>query len=195
MKLIIISAVILTGFISMASVYMIQNKTEKVNYVVLRKYESFEVRSYPELIVASTVCGTGKYESNSSKGFRKIAGYIFGGNEGQNQIAMTSPVKMTLDDTMKMSFYMPNDYSMDELPQPKDKSVKIGKAQKQVVAAIQFGGWANQEEIDFYKTKLIKALKKNNIEFNNDFAFLGYNAPYEMMNRRNEIIVTLKKFK
>lgn len=189
-----LSVAILFGS-AQAFMYYKNQKTDKVQYTVLKTYDDFEIRSYPELIVATTVCGSGKYESNSGKGFRKIAGYIFGGNKDNQQIAMTSPVKMTLDDTMKMSFYMPAEYDEDELPEPNNSSVKIDKDKKKIVAAIQFGGWADQEDIDLYKAKLIKLLKKNKLEHNNDFAFLGYNAPYEMLDRRNEIVVSLKNYK
>lgn len=187
-------AVFLLFGMTQAYFYYQNQNTEKVKYTVLKKYDEFEVRSYPERIVATTVCGTGKYESNSGKGFRKIAGYIFGGNKSKQKIAMTSPVKMTLDDTMKMSFYMPDEYEIKDLPEPSNEAVKIDKDKKQIVAAIEFGGWANQEDIDKYKKKLIKLLKKHKLEHNNDFAFLGYNAPYEMVGRRNEIIVSLKRF-
>ncbi|MEZ4939151.1 MAG: heme-binding protein [Crocinitomicaceae bacterium] len=182
--------------IGMAQVfcYYQNSKTERVHYTVIKKYENFEIRYYPELVVATTVCGTGNYENNAGKGFRKIAGYIFGGNKGKQQIAMTSPVKMTLEDTMKMSFYMPPEYEIDDLPEPSNTAVKIDKDQSKIVAAIQFGGWASQKDIDFYKNELITLLKKNKLEYNNDFAFLGYNAPYEMLNRRNEVIVSLKNY-
>jgi len=38
---------------------------------------------------------------------------------------------------------------------------------------------------------LVEALKKEGIEFTNQFFFLGYNPPFEVFNRRNEIIVEL----
>ncbi len=190
----LLSVIVLFGTAQVILHYKNQ-KTEKVKYQVLKTYDEFEIRSYPERIVASTVCGTGKYENNSNKGFGKIASYIFGGNEENMQIAMTSPVKMTLGDTMEMSFYMPEEYEPEDLPKPNNSAVKIDKDGKQIIAAIQFGGWANQEKIDFYKNKLIKLLKKKGLKHNNDFAFLGYNAPYEMLNRRNEVIVSLKDYK
>ena len=58
---------------------------------------------------------------------------------------------------------MPAEYDEDELPEPNNSSVKIDKDKKKIVAAIQFGGWADQEDIDLYKAKLIKLLKKNKL--------------------------------
>ena len=52
---------------------------------------AFEIRDYPSLVVAEvTVSGDQKEAAN--KGFRLLAGYIFGGNKRRQSIAMTSPV-------------------------------------------------------------------------------------------------------
>jgi len=120
-----------------------------------------------------------------------LAGYIFGGNETNEKIAMTSPVAMSLDDSMTMMFMVPKD-SENKLPKPNDHQIQFKEEPAKKVAAITFGGWANQEKIDQYKTQLIEALKAQNIAFTDQFYFLGYNAPYETSNRRNEVIVVLE---
>jgi hypothetical protein len=51
----------------------------------------FEVRDYPGLIVAE-VTVTGERKEAANKGFRLLAGYIFGGNKRRQSIAMTAPV-------------------------------------------------------------------------------------------------------
>ena len=45
-----------------------------------------------------------KYRKTSSKGFSILAGYIFGGNDKEEKIAMTSPVAMSLKDSTTMLF-------------------------------------------------------------------------------------------
>lgn len=52
---------------------------------------AFEVRDYPSLVVAE-VTVTGEQKEAASKGFRLLAGYIFGGNRRRQSIAMTAPV-------------------------------------------------------------------------------------------------------
>ena len=52
---------------------------------------AFEIRDYPALVVAE-VTVTGGQKEAASKGFRLLAGYIFGGNRGKQSIAMTAPV-------------------------------------------------------------------------------------------------------
>ena len=60
------------------------------------------------------------------------------------------------------------------------------------VAAITFGGWANDDKIEKYKEKLISALDADGISYTNRFYFLGYNPPFDLINRKNEIIVELE---
>jgi hypothetical protein len=61
------------------------------------------------------------------------------------------------------------------------------------VAAISFGGWANDRKIEKYKSKLKSALDAEGIAYTNRFYLLGYNPPFEVINRKNEIIVELEK--
>lgn len=61
------------------------------------------------------------------------------------------------------------------------------------VAAISFGGWASDSQIEKYKKKLCEALTKQGIQHNNKFMFLSYNPPFEVFGRKNEIIVELNQ--
>ena len=60
------------------------------------------------------------------------------------------------------------------------------------MAAITFGGWANDEKLEKYKQKLKSALEAEGIAYTNKFYFFGYNPPYEVFNRKNEVAVELK---
>jgi hypothetical protein len=62
------------------------------------------------------------------------------------------------------------------------------------MAAIRFSGWANDEKIKHYTNLLKAALEKENIVHTNTFNFFGYNPPYELVNRRNEIAVELAHY-
>ena len=120
-----------------------------------------------------------------------MAGYIFGGNEKNEKIAMTSPVAMSLDDSMIMMFMVPKKFKKETLPKPNQPEIKFREEPAKKVAAITFSGWADDEKIAKFKQELIAALNAENIKFSTRFYFLGYNAPYEFFNRRNEIIVEL----
>ena len=198
MKVVYIILILLfSGFVfSQIYVERSTNRTEQVDYKVVKKLSNgVEIRKYEDLIVAYTKISADNYGSVSSKGFRRIAGYIFGGNEGGESIAMTAPVQMNFADTSEMMFFMPKSYkTMDALPVPNDSTVRIKEMKERTVAAIVFKGWASDKTIDEQKTKLVKVLDAEGIAYDaNDFAYLGYNPPYQMANRRNEIIVTLKE--
>ena len=63
------------------------------------------------------------------------------------------------------------------------------------MAAIRFGGWANDERIKEHQEKLIQLLKSQKLEHTGKFVFFGYNPPYTVVGRRNEVAVELTNFK
>ena len=135
------------------------------------------------------------YKESSSEGFRILAGYIFGDNEANEKIAMTSPVVLELGDTTKMMFMVPKNYNLKNLPNPKNSKIVFEKEEEKIIAAIRFDGWANDEKIEKYKTILRNELVKEKLNYINKFSFLGYNPPFEVMNRRNEVVVELINYK
>lgn len=184
------------------SFVMAQNKgsenranTQTIEYTILAKKEGFEIRKYPELTVASTELNSNSYGSNSSTGFRKIASYIFGGNSSNEQIAMTSPVQMDMGSEPTMSFFMPDEMEVKDLPIPTNKDVYIHVQPSMVVAAIQFSGWASDDVLTQYFNELKAKLKKESIEFEDSYSYLGYSPPYQIENRKNEIIIPLINYK
>lgn len=193
MKTIFISSAVLVVLliIFQSFQYYTVSKIEKHKYTVLKEYENFEIRKYDSALFSSVRIDTNGYEATSSSGFRVLAGYIFGGNETGEKIAMTSPVVMELGDTTKMSFMVPSDYTLDELPKPNNKSIFFEEKKGCIMAAIRFGGWASDDKIEEYKRKLDNDLNKIGIAHSSKYVFLGYNPPYDLVNRRNEIIVEL----
>ena len=190
--LIILGVVIALFLISQFYFMNAQNNIEQYPYKVEKTYEGFEIRNYEGALFTSVKLATNNYDKASSKGFSILAGYIFGGNSDNEKIAMTSPVAMTLEKNTEMLFLVPKDYTKENLPKPNDKNIEFKEINAKKVAAISFGGWANDDKIATYKSKLIKLLDKENIEYTNKFLFLGYNAPMEVVNRKNEVIVELK---
>lgn len=181
------TVVVLQSFIQSS-----MSKIEKHNYTVVKKYDDFEVRDYESALFSSVVLSDSTYENSSNKGFRILAGYIFGGNENGEKIAMTSPVAMELGDSMKMSFMVPTRYEEQDLPKPNNEKIFFERKKGSRMAAIRFGGWANDQRIEKYKNKLIEAMKKEGISHSGNFVYLGYNPPYALIARRNEVVVELR---
>lgn len=169
-----------------------QKNIEMYTYQVNKKYDTFEIRNYEATLFTSVKLSTKGYKNSSSKGFSILAGYIFGKNKRNEKIAMTSPVTMTLEDSMTMMFMVPKELKKEMLPTPNHSEIAFKEEPAKTVAAIRFGGWANDKKIATYKQQLIAALDTEGIAYSNRFYFFGYNAPYEVFNRINEVIVELQ---
>ena len=190
--LIIVGVIVLAFIITQLFAMSTQRNIETYPYVSVKKYDAFEIRKYEATLFTSVQLNTKTYKDASSKGFSILAGYIFGGNKENEKIAMTSPVAMSLDDNMTMMFMVPKKFKKETLPTPNQSEIKFKEEPAKTVAAITFGGWASDERIAGYKSKLIVALKNEGIAYSNRFYFLGYNPPFEVINRKNEIIVELE---
>ena len=169
-----------------------QRNIETYAFTIIDSYETIEIRQYEASLFTSVQMPSNNYRKTSSKGFSVLAGYIFGGNDKEEKIAMTSPVAMSLKDSTTMLFLVPKKYTRDNLPVPNDSSIEFKDMPEKRVAAISFGGWASDSKIAAFKSKLITALNTKGIEYTDNFYFLGYNAPMEVFNRKNEVIVELK---
>lgn len=168
-----------------------QNKIESYSYTLEKSFGTFEIRNYEASLFTSVKLPMKNYKKGASEGFSILAEYIFGGNDKNEKISMTSPVTVSLEDTMTMMFLVPKKFNKESLPKPDQSKIEFREEPKKTVAAITFGGWANDENIQVYKDKLINLLKEEGIKHTNKFSFLGYNPPFEVFNRKNEVIVEL----
>jgi SOUL heme-binding protein len=190
--IIILVLVILIVVLFQSLIVMPTNKTEEQKHSIIRKYKDFEIRFYPSATIATISSNAKTYRDLSGPGFRKLAGYIFGGNETNTRISMTAPVQMDINETAStMSFVMPSSYNESNLPKPNDPNVIIKSTADEYVAAIRFGGYASDKNLKFYSEKLQNLLKENGIRSSGNYRFMGYNPPYQFVGRRNEIIVAV----
>lgn len=189
----IITVILFIGFtLFQAYTVMASNKSESQPYTVVRTEKDFEIRFYPITTMAMINSSAKTYKELGNMGFKKLAGYIFGGNQTNEKIAMTTPVHMDINQTSStMSFVMPSQYNKDNLPQPNDSNVKIKTISQEYVAVMKFGGYASENDIKTNSRKLENALKEASISYYGHFRFLGYNPPFQFIGRRNEIIVSV----
>jgi hypothetical protein len=193
MKIIlIILGILVLGFV-IVQIYAMksQSSIENYPYKIVKSFSKFEIRNYEATLFTSIKLTANNYKEASGKGFSILAGYIFGGNETNEKIAMTSPVSMSLEDTMTMMFMVPKKFRKEDLPKPNQSNIEFREEPSKTMAAITFGGWANSNNIEVYKNKLKTALEEEGIPYSNKFYFFGYNPPFEILNRRNEVLVEL----
>lgn len=194
MKAFYIIASIVVLILLMQSYQLISKnfKTENQKYRTVFKDTQFEIRFYPAATFAKIYSTGTDYKSVSGSGFKKLAGYIFGGNDQGKSISMTAPVRMELSEKgSTMSFVMPEKYKEADLPKPKDASVHIVKSSPQYVAVIGFGGYADDEKIKERRDFLLKLIQDKGIKVAGPYTFLGYNAPFQFWGRKNEVVIPI----
>ena len=156
-------------------------------YTTMEEINNIEIRLYDDLIFASYV----DVFTTRSESFRNLASYIFGSNNENKNIGMTSPVIVDLVGNEKMYFIMPSDYQIDNIPLPTNKSIDLTYIPSCKKAVIQYSGFTNKKMETKKILQLKLALDNMNINYKNDFQVLVYDSPYKLFNRRNEICVTI----
>ena len=170
-----------------------QEKVEEQAYQMVHRDGELEIRFYPPATMATVQMKGTEYRDVASSGFRKLAGYIFGGNDRGQKIAMTAPVHMAMgSEGSTMQFVMPAGMDSSNLPVPNDANVKIELSKPSHVAAIRFSGYANDEAIRKQSEKLEMLLKTKGITQLAPVKYLGYDAPYKLVGRRNEVVAEIR---
>ena len=168
---------------------------ETPNFKLIKKEGEFEIREYEPMIIAMTKVKS-EYREASNTGFRRIANYIFGGNQKQMEIKMTAPVITDVPNVKGMYdilFVMPSQHKFDDLPIPDDDNVELKVKELGKTAVIQFGGWATESRATHYKEKLEQFIETSGYEINSDYMVAQYNSPWALPPfRRNEIIIMIK---
>ena len=168
------------------------SRVESPNYEVVKSFENFEIRNYDAMILAETQMNSNVYEETSSMGFKTIANYIFGGNKDNQKIAMTSPVIMEMGESPKMSFVMPKEHSLENLPEPNSERVELVQIQPKTYAVLEFTGFANDKKVQTHSKRLLKFLKLERLTPVGNMKYLGYNPPWQVLGRKNEVAVEVR---
>ena len=188
---------------------LISSKVEHAQYSVMKQSKDYEIRYYPEHIVAQTTV-KGPYEEALNNGFRNVAGYIFGGNVKKESISMTSPVTFqnNLSEKIPMtapvlekkdgeshiiSFVMPSSYTKDTLPTPTNSNVHIVIVPEKKFAVMRFSWYRSEQRIKKLGDKLLIALSRDAVSHKGSPIYAGYNAPWTPpWLIRNEVMVEVE---
>lgn len=174
-------------------------------FTVVSRHERFEIRLYASYVVAETRVA-GEYWPSLNEGFRRLAGYIFGGNRSQAKIAMTAPVSaqpgseklpMTAPVSAQaeagswvVTFAMPEGSQLETLPLPNDQRVTLRLLPARRVAALRFRGWARAAQVEKKTAELLAALSGAGLVPRGTPIIAQYNPPWTLpFLRRNEILV------
>jgi hypothetical protein len=181
--------------------------TEEPPHATERLAEGLEIRRYQPRIAAETTVEAPE-EQARSEGFRRLARYIFGGNTGSVEIAMTAPVGQAASGSRKIEmtapvsrtgdddngwvirFFMPSKWTMSTLPVPDDDRVRLVEVPAETMAVLRFTGDRDPAAVAAKSTELLNALRDKGIEPTGEPQAWFYDPPWTVpFRRRNEVVV------
>ena len=173
-------------------VSMTTSDIETPKYKVLKKYPRFELRQYESMMLATTNLGVASFDEKSSEGFRTIASYIFGKNKSNEKIAMTAPVIYHADSISTLSFVVPRSKTKESMPVPIDQNLTFVVQAPKLLAVLDFGGFINDEKLAARMAELKKAVLKEGFQIKGQGYYFGYNPPWQLIGRKNEVAFELE---
>lgn len=165
---------------------------ESAAYSVLLTSGPFEVREYPDLLLATTEMRFSPQGDDG--GFMRLFRYISGSNEAQQEIAMTTPVFMESEDaaTGQMGFVLPESVSSSGAPQPSNDRVKVTVRRGGRFAVIRFNGRLNAETRSSREKQLREWIADQGLSAAGTAEAAGYDPPWTPGPfRRNEVLIRL----
>ena len=203
-KKIFVTTILLLSVLAVGAAMIgpIMSNVEVPAYKILKKEQNIEIRQYPPLIIAE-VKTAGSRQASISDGFRILADFIFGNNEGEKQlsmngpirqqegikIAMTAPVQQEKTDAeWAISFIMPSKFSIDTIPNPINDRIKIIQIPSKRYAVVTFSGRSTEENLTTHTNELEKYIYGSNYSKAGNAKYAFYNPPWTLpFLRRNEI--------
>ncbi len=176
--------------------------------VIHHASDSVEIRRYgPRLAAEVELPAAGK--AGRDEAFRLLFAYIAGANQisgsGSAMIAMTTPVEVRdsellamttpvqaseVSGTLRMQFFLPAKYSMDNAPKPRDPRVRVVTVPGETIAALRFSG--SGADFARRKSELIGKLQGSSWQPAGAPYALNYDAPFTVpFLRRNEAAVSV----
>lgn len=196
-----------TVFLQGCSVFGIRT-VEILDYQVLEKEGSFDIRQYEEYWAARTEI-EGDYRESTSKGFQLLFNYISGKNKQQEKIVMTSPViqqeqgekiamtgpvlQQQKGESWIMEFVLPAKYNTEQPPEPLDLEVKLVKTLGHRAAAITYSGNLREETYNTKAKELMDMVRSKRLQPIGKPFSAGYDPPWTIpFLKRNEVLVIIE---
>lgn len=179
--------------------------TEQQPYDVVRATPEFELRLYPQHVVAETVVTGTSFEDAGTRAFRYLFGYIQGENAARQSIEMTAPVvqqsssriAMTApvvqrksDEGFVVAFVLPASMTEQTAPAPARPEVTLRTVPERLVAAVRFSGRWSQASWQSHCEELMDAVTAAGLTPQGEPRFARFDPPITpWFLRHNEALV------
>ncbi|XP_040285613.1 heme-binding protein 2-like [Bufo bufo] len=162
------------------------------DYQLVKQYDDFELRQYEESRWVTTSLKQDIFGMGIMISFNRLFKYISGNNAEGLKINMTVPVityvplKQPPADNSTMSFFVP--HAVENPPKPTNPEVYLDTYPAASVYVKSFGGYALNKAYGDQAKALAENLKLLGLQFDDtNFIRVGYNSPFELSNRHNEV--------
>ena len=180
---------------------------EEPDFELLRRLGGVEVRQYAPYVVAE-VGVPGPADEAGNRAFPILAGYIFGKNQGERQLAMTAPVtqapvpqklamtapvtQTAADGGYVVQFVLPKGVTLANAPVPNDQRIRLREVPARRLAVIRYSGFWSQANYDEHLALLTTALREAGQPWTGEPVLSRYDPPITpWFLRRNEIWLEL----
>lgn len=178
-------------------------------FEILRREDSFEVRRYDGYVTANVLVSAASHGEAASAGFNPLADYIFGNNRQSTRIAMTAPVSASQSQGQKIemttpvtatrsaehyvvSFTMPSQLSMEDLPIPNNPMVTLEPVEPRVVAVVSFSGYFSEHGFAKARAALTEWMAEQELTPIGEPISAQYDAPWKPgFVRHNEVQIAV----
>ncbi|HJL42852.1 MAG TPA: heme-binding protein [Myxococcales bacterium LLY-WYZ-16_1] len=192
--LLVVGAVVVVALAAFALWFGSIRNVQTPSYTVLQKSGAFELRGYPEMVVAE-VERDGDRAQAVRRGFSPLARYIFAEDRRGEKIAMTAPVtQQRVNDPnanarWQVRFVMPAQYEQGELPEPTSEDVRLRSVAARKMAAIRFNGSPTDSLMEEKRAELLEWMNDNDLEPVGPPIHAYYDPPFMPgFLRRNEVL-------
>ena len=168
---------------------------ESAEYKVIESEGAFEIREYPDLMLAAT---DSKMDSQGRDGsFMRLFRYISGANESEQKIAMTTPVFMEGEvgkSDVSMGFVMPKNVAATGAPDPKGEGVTLRERKGGRFAVVRFSGRLDSKLAKEKEDELRQWMQTRGLQGGEPVEAAGYDPPFTPAAlRRNEVLIRLNE--
>jgi hypothetical protein len=190
---------------SVVGVFGIRLYEEPTYEVIARANDRVEIRRYAPRLAAEVAMQRTDKETRGDA-FRLLFDYIAGDNRGVSgpdliamtvpvavrepeRVAMTAPVESTeTDGTMRMRFFLPAKYTLENAPEPLDDRVRLLTVPAQTIAALRYSG--SRRDFENRQNELVTILEGTDWRPLGQPYTLYYDAPFTLpFMRRNEAAI------
>lgn len=160
----------------------------------------YEVRRYPRSFWTATTVTGKDMDKAGSEAFMRLFRYISGDNELKQKIPMTVPVLASVipgqgpfcEENFTYHFYLPAEFQSNP-PKPNDPRVENVVLPPLTVAVASYDGWSNEQKVITHGRDLFQELTDANVKFNSEmFHTAGYDSPFRLIDRHNEVWVSIQ---